>query len=232
MSAKGLRWTAIGIGVLFWISDLTTLIGGLITGPLPTTAAGLANAQAHAAQLVAGTLVTHANDFAVIGYGILLYTVLARLSPAAAAGVFAFKVVEGTLLLVGAAALLSAADTQALAFQFWAGRLAAFAYLVSTPILNATLYLTRLVPRWLSAFGLVACALLATGLALGVGDPTRGFEPGQLLVIPIILWELTFATYLIVRGFNPTGPIMAPWSAAPASGTPGTSSASWSPSTS
>jgi hypothetical protein len=46
--------------------------------------------------------------------------------------------------------------------------------------------------------------LLAIGLALGVGDPTRGFELGQLLVIPIILWELFFATWLIVSGFNPS----------------------------
>jgi hypothetical protein len=46
--------------------------------------------------------------------------------------------------------------------------------------------------------------MLATGLALGVSDPTRGFEPGQLLLIPIILWELTFATWLIARGFNPS----------------------------
>jgi hypothetical protein len=87
------------------------------------------------------------------------------------------------------------------------------------------MYSTRLVPRWLSAFALVACAMLATGLAIGVGDPTRGFQPGQLLVIPIILWELTFATWLIAKGFT----IMAAW---PKPGTPATSSASWSRSTS
>lgn len=59
---------------------------------------------------------------------------------------------------------------------------------------SPVLYRTRVVPRWLSGFGLAACAMLATGLALGVSDPTHGFQPGQVLVIPIILWELTFAT--------------------------------------
>jgi hypothetical protein len=54
---------------------------------------------------------------------------------------------------------------------------------------------------------MVACAMLATGLALGVGDPTRGFEPGQLLLIPIIFWELTFATWLIVKGFSVSPPL-------------------------
>lgn len=214
MSTNGLRWTAIGIGVLFWISDLTTLIGGLITGTLPTTAAQLAAVTAHETQFVAGTFVTHVNDFAVIGYGALLYAVIARFNPGAALAVAAFKFVEGVLLLVGAATLLAAIDagaaaTFALTLGFWLSRLAAIVYLVSTPILNLALYVTRLVPRWLSVFGLVACAMLATGLALGVGDPTRGFQPGQLLVIPIILWELTFATWLLARGFRSVAPIMA-----------------------
>jgi hypothetical protein len=211
MDATTLRRTAIGIGVLFWISDLATLIGGVITGALPTDAAGMTGVAAHANQFIAGTLITHINDFAVVGYGVLLYSVLTRYNPAAALGVAAFKVVEAVLLMAAAAALLSVinvdagpAANMALHFQFWASRLAAFAYLVSTPILNYVLFRTQLVPRWLSTFGLVATALLATGLAIGVGDPTRGFQPGQVLVIPIILWELTFATWLIAKGFNPS----------------------------
>lgn len=96
----------------------------------------------------------------------------------------------------------------ALGLQFWSGRLAALAYLVATPTLCFVLYRSRLVPRPISVWGFAALAMLAIGLALGVGDPTRGFEPAQLLVIPIILWELAFATGLIVRGFNPS-PAMA-----------------------
>jgi hypothetical protein len=91
-----------------------------------------------------------------------------------------------------------------LAQQFWTSRLAALAYLVATPILNFVLYRTRLVPHFISRWGFAAVALLAIGLAIGVGDPTRGFQLGQLLVIPIILWELFFATWLIVRGFSTT----------------------------
>jgi hypothetical protein len=71
-------------------------------------------------------------------------------------------------------------------------------------MLNVLLHRSQLVPRLISIWGFVALVLLATGLAIGVGDPTRGFEPGQLLVIPIILWELLFATWLIVKGFRPS----------------------------
>ncbi len=229
MNWSGLRWTAVGIGVLFWISNLVTLVGGVITGAIPTDAAtALSGMYPHATSVVAGTLVAHVNDFAIIGYGVLLYPVLVRFNTSAALYYAAFKVVEAVMLLVAAATLLSlialsqgylagggdiaafkASADVALSQEFWASRLAAFAYLASTPALNFVLYRTRLVPRWLSAWGLVACAMLATGLATGVGDPTRGFEPGQLLLIPIILWELTFATWLIVRGFSPSpAPIM------------------------
>src|SRR2546425_12722530 len=65
----------------------------------------------------------------------------------------------------------------------------------STPLLNVMLYRLQLVPRFISTWGFIALVLLATGLAIGIGDPTRGFEPGQLLVIPIILGEVLFATW-------------------------------------
>jgi len=221
MEEKGFRRTAVVIGLLFWLSNVVTLVGGVLTGFIPTSANALSDVYPHATRLVVGTLVAHVNDAAIVGYAVLLYPVLARYGQGLALGYVAFKVVEALLLLVGAATLLSliplsqsylsgGADVSALkpsvelalGQQFWAGRLAALAYLVATPLLCVVLYRSRLVPRLISVWGLIALAMLATGLAVGMGDPTRGFEPAQLLVIPIILWELALATWLIVRGFR------------------------------
>jgi hypothetical protein len=221
MERKEFRRTAVAIGVLFWLSNLVTLVGSALTGFIPTSANALTDMYPHATQLVVGTLVAHVNDAAIVGYAVLLYPVLARYSQSLALGYAAFKVVEAVLLLVGAATMLSLIGLSqsylsggvdissfkpsvelALGLQFWAGRLAALAYLVATPVLCLLLYRSRLVPRLISVWGFFALAMLATGLAIGVGDPTHGFEPAQLLVIPIILWELAFATWLIVRGFN------------------------------
>ena len=225
MGAMELRRAALVVGALFWISNLVTLVGGVVTGLIPTSTNALSDLYPHASQVVAGTLIAHVNDAAIIGYAVVLYRVLARHSPELALGYLAFKIVEAVLLLVGAATLLSlialsqnylasggsdatsfqATAQMGLSQQFWAGRLAALAYLVATPMLALTLYRSRLVPRLISVWGFVAVAMLAAGLAIGVGDPTRGFEPGQLLVIPIILWELTFGTWLIVKGFDHQG---------------------------
>ena len=211
------------VGVLFWISNLVTLAGSVVSGPIPDAHGALANLYPHATQWVVGTLITHVNDAAIIGYAVLLYPVLRRFGEGLALGYVVFKAVEATMLVVSAALLLSlitlsqrflaagsadasyfpsAADLT-LAQEFWASRLGTLAYLVATPILNYLLFQSRLVPRFISILGFAGVALLAAGLAIGVGDPTRGFQPGQLLVIPIILWELLFATWLIVRGFNP-----------------------------
>ena len=222
MTTRDIRRTAVFVGVLFWVSNLVTLVGSLVTGFTPSGANALTSMYPHASQVVAGTLIGHINDAAVIGYAVLLYPVLARYSEGLALAYAAFKVVEGVLLLVGATTLLSlislsqsylaaggadatsfkASADMALAQQFWAGRLATLAYLIATPVLNFVLYRAQLIPRFISIWGAAAVAMLALGLAIGVGDPTRGFEPGQLLVIPIILWELTFATWLIVKGFS------------------------------
>ena len=219
-----MRRTAVIVGVLFWISNLTTLMGSVISGPIPNAADAVTSMYPRSTQVLVGTLIAHINDVAIIGYAVVLFTVLKPWNEPLALGYVAFKVLEATLLAIGGAMLLSlmglsqqyletgasdpghfqASAGLALAQQFWAARLAALAYLVATPILDVLLYWSQLVPRFISVFGFLALVLLATGLATGVGDPTRGFQPGQLLVIPIILWELLFATWLIVRGFGPS----------------------------
>ena len=218
-----MRMAAVIVGVLFWISNLATLLGSIISGIIPNPADALTSMYPRSTQVVVGTLIGHINDVAIIGYAIVLFALLKQWNESLALGYVIFKALEATLLAVGGAMLLSliglsqqfletgatdpgyfqASAGLALSQQFWAARLAALAYLVATPMLNVLLYRSQLVPRFIPVLGFVGVVLLATGLAIGVGDPTRGFQPGQLLVIPIILWELGFATWLLIRGFRP-----------------------------
>jgi uncharacterized protein DUF4386 len=134
------------------------------------------------AMIVVGTLIAHINDAAIIGYAVLLFPVLKRYSEGLALGYVAFKGLEATMLVVGAATFLSlialsqkylasggsAASFQAsaevpLAQQLWATWLVTLAYLVATPILAFLLYRSRLVPRFISVWGFIALVMLATG---------------------------------------------------------------------
>jgi hypothetical protein len=69
--------------------------------------------------------------------------------------------------------------------------------------LNTVLYRSRLVPRWLSTWGLLAAPLALTyGVAGIFGAGTELGSPLMLLAMPIALQEMVFAGRLIMRGFD------------------------------
>ena len=64
------------------------------------------------------------------------------------------------------------------------------------------LYQSRLIPRWISAWGLIAIAMIAIGARLG---PFMEFALvlELVLVLPIAVQEMVMALWLIVKGWNP-----------------------------
>jgi hypothetical protein len=61
------------------------------------------------------------------------------------------------------------------------------------------LYQTRLIPRWISGWGIIAGVLyLAAGLIAVFGANL------EILTMPMFLQEMVMAVWLIVKGFNPS----------------------------
>jgi hypothetical protein len=62
---------------------------------------------------------------------------------------------------------------------------------------------TRLIPRWLSGFGIVAILLLLTACVLSLfsGNRITSYIP---LAVSILIQEMVLAVWLIVKGFNPS----------------------------
>lgn len=217
-----LRRAAILIGAFFWISDLSVLVGSAVSGPILNSSNYLALVYPNRGQVVTGELVAMINDVAIIGYGIVLYIVLRKHNEALSLGYLAAKIVEAVALVAGTASILTLTTlsqrflqagspkdsyfqtvaAMAVSGQSWASQLSAIFYILGALILMFLLYQSRVVPRFIPIWGVIALASLTTGLALGIPDPTHGFQPGQLLVVLIILWELFFATRVIVKGFD------------------------------
>jgi hypothetical protein len=66
-------------------------------------------------------------------------------------------------------------------------------------VLNYILYQSRLIPRWLSGWGLIGAILsFATYLLQFYGVNL------DVLFLLIALQEMVFAVWLIVKGFNPS----------------------------
>ena len=62
---------------------------------------------------------------------------------------------------------------------------------------------SRLIPRWLSGFGIVAIILMmvACVLTLFSGNRITSYSP---LAAPIAVQEMVLAVWLIAKGFNPS----------------------------
>jgi hypothetical protein len=65
------------------------------------------------------------------------------------------------------------------------------------------LFQSRLIPRWLSGFGIVAIILMATACVLATfsGNSITSYIP---LAAPIAVQELVLGVWLIGKGFNPS----------------------------
>jgi hypothetical protein len=82
---------------------------------------------------------------------------------------------------------------------------------INTFMYSALLYTSRLVPRPLAVWGLTG-ATLVFGYAMLVmfGVAVQGVGLPMLLAVPIGIFEMVFAGWLIVKGFNPAALAAAP----------------------
>ena len=161
-----------------------------------------------------------------IGTAVVLYPVARRVSQTAAIGFVSARVLEGALILVGVASVLTVltlrhdvagtpgADEASLLTTGHA--LAATydgAFLLSQslmPAFNAlclgfVMYRSGLVPRILPLLGLIGVPLLlASDLAVFFGAYDRMAPVAALAALPIAAWEFSLGVYLTVKGFKPT----------------------------
>ncbi len=213
--ARGDRWIASVVGVLFIVASAAAIVGGLLLLPVTDADAGtpIVDLEAGAAT---GALIELVLVFSVIGIAACLFPVLRRRDEGLALGYVAARILEAVLLLAAtmtALVTLSLFESGAAASQDPVGELllavrhrtyyvgSQLVFGVTAVTLNVLLYRARLVPTWLSIWGLIGGVLIVIrGLldvyGVDVADAAQG-----LLVAPIGLQEMVLALWLIVRGF-------------------------------
>ncbi len=217
------RKTAIIAGVLF---ILATLTGPLLATPLTPPLTGvdiLAGFSEHASQTAGGVLLWIISAFSGAGIAIALYPVLKQQNVGLALTSVIFRALEATFYMVGIVCLLSlltlgqrftaagAADRAVLqaigsllvSVYAHAGLVAVFAFCVGGLMYYYLLFQSRLIPRWLSGFGIVAMILMLTAcvLALFSGNRITSYIP---LAAGIFVQEIVLGVWLIIKGFNPS----------------------------
>jgi hypothetical protein len=219
------RKTAITVGVLFIIVLGSSMLHGAFSGSIDDPNY-LVAVSANKEQVLTSVLLMVVLTTSVVAIPIVLYPILKRQNESLALGYVGARIFEGffDVVVYGLAPLLlltlsweyveAGAPTDSyfqisgallLALRDWGSILENFPYALGALILNFLLYQSKLVPRWLSVWGLIGAALM-----LAVGFLRLFGYPAIFLAIPLILNELVLAGWLIVKGFNSSAIISEP----------------------
>jgi hypothetical protein len=228
------RMAAIWIGVLFIIGTVTLVLSlivtaGALTGPDVLTSIAAAPTQvATGAVLVVVAAVAlglvpvvfwpigrRHGETLTMGYVIFRGAIETVLYLAIALGWLALVALSSEPDAAPLARLVTTVDgvlsTQILSIPFAIGAL----------LFNAVLFRSRLVPRWLSAWGLVGAALYLVAPITSMFSLSFGALMG-----PLAVQEMALAVWLIVRGFGSTALAAGPAEAAASRPTVGSATAS------
>ncbi|MCL5736143.1 MAG: DUF4386 domain-containing protein [Actinobacteria bacterium] len=185
----------------------------------------LSGVAANGGQVALGVLIRFIAAFASAAIAISLYPVLRRYRKGLALGAVGFRVIEATFYVLGAISVLllltlsqefvktGAADpgyfntsgTLLKALDDWSGLAGVFAFYVGGLLYYCVFYQTRLVSRWLSAWGVVGVTLGTVAALLILFGATGSMSTVQIVLnIPIGINEIVLAVWLIVKGFRPS----------------------------
>ncbi len=161
---------------------------------------------------------------AYVGIPILMYSILSKHNRGLALGSVAFGIIAGVFIIIGVIILLllltlshefaNAGTLDVSYFQTLGGLLRAgrdltnhvattLAFALAMLLFNCIFYQTKLVPRWLSVWGLIGTTLSILASLLFMIRFIGLDAAYMILNIPIAFQEMVLAIWLIVKGFNP-----------------------------
>ena len=220
------RKTAITVGVLFIIATVVGVLGKVVfLDPVLNAQDYLMRIATNENRVIAGGLLSFFGAVASASIAIWLYPVLKKHHGALALGSVEFRVVEATLYILGVVGLLSllplsqayvkagasnasvfqVSGTVLLAIREWAGQLGVIAFTVGALMYYSVFYRSKLVPRLISGWGILAAASSLAAALLTISGLLVPFSTVFVLMqLPIGLQEMVLAVWLIVKGFNPS----------------------------
>jgi hypothetical protein len=215
------RWA----GVFYIIATVAPILTFPFIGFLGGGAAGkpipdyLLNVSPNESQVITGMLIEWIYALAVVGIIVTLYPILKKHNEALALAFSSLRFIEAICAILGSIALLTlltvsqefvtagvpdasyfqAVGTAVLAIRDWAFMIGSgLIWSLSALILNYLLYQSKLVPRWLSGWGIAGAILSFITYLLQF----FGISLTEFLYLPIAVQEMVFAVWLIIKGFN------------------------------
>jgi hypothetical protein len=221
------RKTAIIVGILFIIATAFLFVGEAFYDPILSSLDYLEIAYPNRNTVVIGILLEFACVIAIPLIPVFLFPVLKKHNEALALGYVGFRFLEAVLFMVVQINKLSLINVSqgyldnggmdASFFQnmgssiqaenIWAFSIYVLVFAIGTLMLNWVLYRSKLVPRFISAWGLIAAIVMLIGTVLVMLEAFTGVSDVALQLViaaPIAVQEMVLAVWLIVKGFNPS----------------------------
>jgi len=223
---KTYQKTATLVGSAFLFSNITFILGTIVMVEATLGSPDyLSLISASRAQIALGVLLSFANGLAYVGIAVLLFPILRPRFESLSLAYVGFRLIEfitQILADISPLALLTLAGdidqtsvTQGLgalllAERFWAFQMLSLVFSLSALLLYAMLFRSRLIPGFISIWGLIAAALVALSTILGWFNPDLGQSLGMITGLPMLLNEVFLGIWLIVRGFCPSAAAIEP----------------------
>ena len=213
--------TAGFVGALFLIAMVASLLGGGLVESVISASNHLVTSE-NETLLIVGVLFELVNAIAVVGIASLMFPIMKRYNETMAVGYLGFRLVEAvfcSMIVIAPLSLMTLnreylkAGISDIQFQVAgilaiaerasvSGLLIPVFFSLGALLLYSLLYQSKLLPRFISIWGLVAVVLvlimnlLSLKLEIGMGL-------SMIFALPIILNEIFMGIWLIARGFNP-----------------------------
>jgi hypothetical protein len=220
---KSNKITARIAGALFITATVANILGVVILNPILHNPDYLNKFSANENQVLIGALFLLIGAFASAGIAISLYPILKRYNEGLALGSVGFRIIEGVLYIVGVIDVLllltlsqefvkagapvssyfQTSGVLLLAGYDWANLTAVLAFYLGALMYYSVFYQSKLIPRWLSGWGLVGATLGIVASMLVMFRFISFLSTIQVVLnLPIGVQEMVLAVWLIVKGFN------------------------------
>ena len=189
---KSTKRIAVIVGLLFLVSTLTFMIGSNLIRSF------LIDVSQNKSPLFLGVILEIICGVAVVGIGVLMFPILKLFNKRLALGYVIFRIIECTIIFVGGIYLLSLLEFM------WKYEMIIFVFTaLGGLIFSYLLYLSKLVPRYLSGLGIIGYLMLFLGVVLDMFSIFNINDgAGMLIYLPGGLFELFLPIWLFIKGFN------------------------------
>ena len=221
------RKNAIVTGVLYIIGTVAGILSIVFINPLLNSPDPLTAVSTDDSQLILGALLILVMALALAMVPVVMFPVLRRHNEVLALGYVVFRGALETffyfamvisslfLLILSQVAVTDSSALQTVATELleseMLGSLLTIVFILGALMFYTVLYQSKLVPRWLSGWGLIAAPLyLAAGFLVLFGTIEPMSTTDSLLQMPLGIQEMVLALWLIVKGFNSSAMVADP----------------------